>query len=375
MGWKLPRIEGNRADYREDPRWVHPELVNYENWQGSPRNTDIGAVLTDPDRPIEERKKARLEFSEGVAAKLKEAESRLPESVRNQGVWKEFRGDAYPDIDPDDDELSPVHVLVREPRERTGEPLPCVFRIAGGGMMFGDPREFQPWLLETSHRQNAVVVSPWFRGSVEGQYPASINDLHAAFRWTVENAELLNIDPDKIVITGASGGGLLVLSLAFRLKRFGYRPRGCVANEPITEDRMVYPSQKGLTGQWDGIHMTRGLKQYLTREDYNSPFLGPEALVGRATVEDCIGLCPIFIHTSEHEPDRDPTLAFMNTLYRAGVYAEVHQWGGTIHGSLYVGDADQPYKQRYESIFQGNIADCLKYDLRRDWYWDEKNLR
>lgn len=92
MGWKLPRIEGNRADYREDPRWVHPELVNYENWQGSPRNTDIGAVLTDPDRPIEERKKARLEFSEGVAAKLKEAESRLPESVRNQGVWKEFRG-------------------------------------------------------------------------------------------------------------------------------------------------------------------------------------------------------------------------------------------------------------------------------------------
>lgn len=67
----------------------------------------------------------------------------------------------------------------------------------------------------------------------------AINDLHAAYAWMVKNADKLNIDPDKIVLIGNSSGGHLATALSFRLKRYGYQPRGCVVTMPITDDRML----------------------------------------------------------------------------------------------------------------------------------------
>ena len=88
-----------------------------------------------------------------------------------------------------------------------------------------------------------------------------------------------------------------------------------------------------------------------------------------ATVEDCIGLCPIFIHTEAEDEGTCAVRAYVDKLIQAGVYHELHIWGGTCHSALgmagVMGDSD--HARRYLALMDANIVDCMKYDLRRQW--------
>lgn len=87
-------------------------------------------------------------------------------------------------------------------------PRPCLFFIPGGGwrgadknLMLGEMTEFV--------RAGYVVVSPYYRNSAEGKWPAQIQDVKTAIRFMRANAEKYNIDPDNFGIFGRSAGGQL----------------------------------------------------------------------------------------------------------------------------------------------------------------------
>jgi acetyl esterase/lipase len=180
----------------------------------------------------------------------------------------------------------------------------------------------------------------------------------------------LGADSDRIVVTGTSSGGHLSLALGFRLKRYGYKPRGIVANDPICDDRAIYPSQKFEHKSWGAHQEHRSNLAWLGEDNYNLPTLSPEAFPNRATVEECIGYPPTFIHLGENDPERDAGLSFAQKLLAANVFTEIHEWAGSAHAAFIVADPKLPIKQRYDAVFQGNIADCLKYDFRRSWLED-----
>lgn len=92
----------------------------------------------------------------------------------------------------------------------------------GGGWVFGDPSEF----FEACRRYAAkgyVAFSFQYRLSrnSDGTYPhpditpvESVKDARSAIRWLRENARMLKINPNKIVVGGQSAGGQLALSTA-----------------------------------------------------------------------------------------------------------------------------------------------------------------
>ncbi len=92
----------------------------------------------------------------------------------------------------------------------------------GGGWVFGDPSEFYEACRRYA-RHGFVTFSFQYRLSRndDGTYPKpditpveSTKDTRSAIRWIRGNAELLKINPDKIVVGGQSAGGQLALATA-----------------------------------------------------------------------------------------------------------------------------------------------------------------
>lgn len=97
---------------------------------------------------------------------------------------------------------------------------PAIAFFHGGGWVFGSPEEFHA-ACERYAKKGFVTFSFQYRLSIneDGTYPnpdispiESVMDARSAVRWLRENSDPLNIDPDKIIVSGQSAGGQLALS-------------------------------------------------------------------------------------------------------------------------------------------------------------------
>lgn len=84
--------------------------------------------------------------------------------------------------------------------------------IHGGAWLAGSKNRVHPWMLELTQHDYAVV-SVQYRLSQQAIFPAQIHDCKAAIRWIRGNAEKYDLNPDCIVVAGASAGGHLVALL------------------------------------------------------------------------------------------------------------------------------------------------------------------
>lgn len=350
-------IDPSRLIDRNDEKWAHPGIVDTYHIDGRAS----AAKLLDTDVPLEKRRAKRDKMYQALEDAKPAFFEAFPE-IAEHGETKDYYIPGLNEGDPE------VRVTVRFPKKRRKKNK-VLFYASFGAFLFGTP-----WMApieKCSYDLDCIVVSPWIRTSLDAPYPAALDDAHAAYKWMVENATELSVHPDKVVITGLSAGGALSLALAFRLKRFGLRPRGVVAMDPVIDDRPRFASSQYVNDACDWQQVSMMWSAYLGPENLCSNALGPEAVPGRATVEDCRGLCPIVIHVPESCNERDNAPEFLKPVREAGVYTELHQWGGCSHSSYFAAADDNPQKQRYMSIYYGNIKDLWQYDLRRSWLWEE----
>jgi len=93
------------------------------------------------------------------------------------------------------------------------KPLPIVVFIHGGGWSGGDRKGYAGPAADLASKGKYATASVGYRLSGEAKWPAQIFDCKAAIRWIRGHAKELNIDPDRIGVTGASAGGHLVTLL------------------------------------------------------------------------------------------------------------------------------------------------------------------
>jgi acetyl esterase/lipase len=100
---------------------------------------------------------------------------------------------------------------------------PVIVSIHGGALITGTRKDAH-W---PNPQGESVLISIDYRLAPETKLPAIIEDLKDAFRWVHEKGpELLNIDADKLIVTGGSAGGYLALMSGFCVKP---RPKALIS--------------------------------------------------------------------------------------------------------------------------------------------------
>lgn len=342
---------------RSDPKFAHPLLR-----ESYPPVLGANPIdYYDPDIPKETKLQVRTQTSQALN-QMFNGDGADPD----EKLWKSYMVEKGC---PEEVDAPPVQVLVRDPKNSTAEKRPVVIDIPGGGLTLCFPQLYRQYDNPISDMNGAVVVSMIYRTSIDAEYPAAVNDIHAVYQWIVENAEMLKIDSDNITLFGTSTGGHLALASAFRLKRYGYRPRGCVASIPITDDRLNKQSSKTFVveGEWSGESIHNSSRQWLGK-NYGDPNLPPEAYANYATVEECIGICPIYIDTLEMDPDVENGMEFVDKLYKAGAYVEYHLIPGCTHsmGGMSLSDPNvAEFMGRQTKALLNAVSEFITYDLRR----------
>ncbi len=87
-------------------------------------------------------------------------------------------------------------------------PVPVVIWVHGGAFMMGD--KSGPQSLDALLGAGYAVASINYRLSDTDNWPAQLDDVTAAVAYVQDNAADLGVDPEKVVLFGASAGGFLV---------------------------------------------------------------------------------------------------------------------------------------------------------------------
>lgn len=228
-------------------------------------------------------------------------------------------------------------------RPETAERLPCVYYMHGGGMqsMSCFNGMYRSWGRIIA-AQGVAVAMPDFRNALRpssaeevAPFPAGLNDCVSGLRWLVKHADALNIDPQRILVAGESGGGNLAIATALKLKQDGDLGvvKGLYALCPYIAGEWPRPENPSSTennGILLELHNNRGRMAYGV-EAYEAR--NPLAWPSFATVEDVTGFPPTMISVNECDPLRDEGVGFYRLLLQAGVSARCRQVMGTIHGT------------------------------------------
>jgi len=226
-------------------------------------------------------------------------------------------------------EDSNVIVRVHRPVGIPG-PLPCLYSIHGGGYVIGDrsmdDAKFDRWCVEFS----MVGVSVEYRLAPEHPYPAAIDDVTAGLRWVFDHAEQLEIDVERIGITGVSAGGGLCAALGLRMRDDASRSVAFqLLDCPMLDDRMITASSQaeGLL-VWSRTSNAYGWSSYLGQRAGGA--VPADAAPARA--EDLAGLPPTYVCVGGADGFRDEDIVFAQRLMAAGVDTELHVYPGVPHG-------------------------------------------
>ncbi|WP_245291570.1 alpha/beta hydrolase [Methylosinus sp. R-45379] len=228
----------------------------------------------------------------------------------------------------------------------------------GGGFMIGDLDFEHARCLKWCHGARLVVVSCDYRLSPEFPYPAPLDDSYASLLWTVENAESIGVDRNRIAVAGASCGGCLAAGALLRNRDDG-GPNVALQMllYPVLDDRLQTRSmiESVSTPGWDqpsSVHMWR---RYLGEQRQEHP-----AYAAPARANDLSGLPPTYVMTAEMDPLRDEGIDYAMSLMHAGVSVELHNYAGTYHGFDAVDSAAIARRAIDEQI------GALRRALRRD---------
>ncbi len=164
------------------------------------------------------------------------------------------------------------------------EPFPVVLYVHGGGWTSGDKTTL-PEYREALTSKGIAVAAVNYRLAPDSVFPAAIEDLKCAVRYLRTNAEVYNIDPDRIGGYGGSAGGHLVALLGTADESAGW------------DDAMDYP---GVSSRLSAVVDMYGPTDLTIEFEWNSAELLKNAF--GETYSNAAWVSPISYVTSDDPP-------------------------------------------------------------------------
>ena len=312
------------------------------------------------DRRIDPRIKAIFgAFPDTTATDVKDRETQLAETSTPEALAQAEVSKSFMDM-VDNEQVAPSAgltirtetftsspdgntVKIQYIRPDNAERLACVYYIHGGGMMSSSAFDgmYRAWGKIIAAMGVAVAMVD-FRNCLTASsapevapFPAGLNDCVAGLKWVKANAAKLNIDPDRIVVAGESGGGNLTLATGLKLKQDGNLSliKGLYALCPYILGQWPSPDSRSSVennGILLDLHSNRCAMAYgWDAFEAKNPLAWP----GFAGPDDIKGFPPTVISVNECDPLRDEGVEFYRLLIANGIAARCRQVMGSIHGT------------------------------------------
>lgn len=239
-------------------------------------------------------------------------------------------------------------ITVRSYRPAIAGPTPVHLYAHGGSFWSGSLDQIDPMARRYAWTAQCRVLSIEYRRAPEHTWPTAADDYYAVLTWAVENADELQIEPDRVSVGGAScGGTLAAVATLMARDRGGPAVMFQLLEIPGLDMTLSQPSMRELASGYivTAAALKQGYDYYLPPEvDRAQPYVSP------LLADDLSGLPPATILTCEFDPLRDDGENYARRLRAAGVRAELIRADGHIHASTYSKSKLLPSARRYQQL-------------------------
>ncbi|MFC5834493.1 alpha/beta hydrolase fold domain-containing protein [Nonomuraea insulae] len=208
---------------------------------------------------------------------------------------------------------------------------PALVYFHAGGQVLGSAHDDTTYPTALALSLDCVLAVVDYRLAPETPAPGAAEDGYLAYTHLGEHAGEHRIDPRRIGIAGASGGGAVAVATALMARdRQATRPCLLSLNYPMLDDRNETPSSFEVTGLgvWDRRENLLAWAAVLG-DRVGDPALDPYCAPGRAT--DLDDMPDTFIAAAQFDVFRDEDIAFAQRLIAAGVPVELHLYARAFH--------------------------------------------
>ncbi|WP_312553106.1 alpha/beta hydrolase [Empedobacter brevis] len=221
-----------------------------------------------------------------------------------------------------------IDIRLRIYQHKNPNPDKTILYFHGGGYIFGLPEQVEMNMFELVQAVNGTIISVDYRLSPQYPFPVPILDGFDALQYLVyEGNKDLGINPDKIIVMGASAGGHLAASVA-----------QMATDNNISHQILIYPVIHNK------MH-TNSMNEFVDSPLWNKPyaeiawkhFLGTENQDKSMRYADLTNfdkfeqLPSASIIVCGLDPLRDEGIAYANILLDAKVKAELWVIPDAVH--------------------------------------------
>ena len=211
--------------------------------------------------------------------------------------------------------------------------------IHGGGFCLCSSHVHRTLMSDLARAAGSLVVGIDYRLAPEHPFPAPIEDCYTAYLALLE----LGVRPDRVVLTGDSAGGNLVLATLQRVRAAGRPMPGAVALMSPWADLEVTGDSVDFNTKYD--FLTRDLLElfaayYLQGADPRDPQISPV----RA---DFDRFPPMLVQSGGGELFLSENRTLVRRAQRQGVDVVHEEWEGMCHAfhgfSMFIPEANQAF--------------------------------
>lgn len=233
-------------------------------------------------------------------------------------------------------------------------PSGALIWIHGGGFITGSAGSAHDFCSQVALEQGVLVVNVDYRLAPEHPFPAGFEDCYDALLWLHAHAHEMGVDPNRIVIAGASAGGGLAAAVAQRAHDEGVPLAFQLLIYPMLDDRSAQrPDLPALT--WSTRSNRYAWQAYLG-QGVGQAQVPPYAVPGRRP--DLTGLAPAWLAVGDLDLFNEEVCSYAERLLGHGVDCQLRVLPGMYHGA----DAavpDAPAMRRFRADLHEVLANAF----------------